>query len=64
MDILPMVQNHGSFQNQMTYRLSMSNFAKPMADGENSSPISEMKKLARPWAIPGTPGLEHRVGGN
>ena len=22
-----------------------------------------MKRLARPWAIPGTPGLEHRIGG-
>ena len=22
-----------------------------------------MKNLVRPWAIPGTPGLEHRIGG-
>ncbi len=26
-------------------------------------PYSRDEKLARPWAIPGTPGLEHRVGG-
>ena len=25
--------------------------------------ISEIKILARPWAIPGTKGLEHRIGG-
>ena len=28
------------------------------------SPTSAIREtLARPWAIPGTPGLEHRVGG-
>ena len=26
-------------------------------------PYKRDEKLARPWAIPGTPGLEHRVGG-
>ncbi len=26
-------------------------------------PYKRNEKLARPWAIPGTPGLEHRVGG-
>jgi 2-oxoglutarate ferredoxin oxidoreductase subunit alpha len=26
-------------------------------------PYSRDDRLARPWAIPGTPGLEHRVGG-
>ncbi len=26
-------------------------------------PYQRNEKLARPWAIPGTPGLEHRVGG-
>ena len=25
--------------------------------------LRDEKTLARPWAIPGTPGLEHRVGG-
>ena len=26
-------------------------------------PYKRDEKLVRPWAIPGTPGLEHRVGG-
>jgi 2-oxoglutarate ferredoxin oxidoreductase subunit alpha len=26
-------------------------------------PYKRDDKLVRPWAIPGTPGLEHRVGG-
>ena len=33
-------------------------------DAENFMPYSrDEKTLARPWAIPGTPGIEHRVGG-
>ncbi len=33
-------------------------------EGKEFFPYSrEEKTLARPWAIPGTPGLEHRVGG-
>jgi 2-oxoglutarate ferredoxin oxidoreductase subunit alpha len=39
-------------------------FAKPAADGQPFLPYSrDPETLARPWAIPGTPGLEHRVGG-
>lgn len=30
---------------------------------EGFSPYSRDENLARPWAIPGTPGLEHRIGG-
>ena len=26
-------------------------------------PYARDERLARPWAIPGTPGLEHRIGG-
>jgi 2-oxoglutarate/2-oxoacid ferredoxin oxidoreductase subunit alpha len=34
------------------------------ADGEEFAPYRrDEETLARPWAIPGTPGLEHRVGG-
>ena len=35
------------------------------ADGEEEFRPYERneKSLARPWAIPGTPGLEHRIGG-
>ncbi|MBI5759620.1 MAG: 2-oxoacid:acceptor oxidoreductase subunit alpha [Planctomycetales bacterium] len=34
------------------------------AEGQNGYlPYKRDAKLARPWAVPGTPGLEHRVGG-
>jgi 2-oxoglutarate/2-oxoacid ferredoxin oxidoreductase subunit alpha len=34
------------------------------ADGSDFQPFTrDAKTLARPWAIPGTPGLEHRIGG-
>ena len=36
---------------------------EPPADGEEFLPYSRDEKLARPWAIPGTPGLAHRIGG-
>lgn len=32
-------------------------------DGEFLPYLRDPETLARPWAIPGTPGLEHRVGG-
>lgn len=35
-------------------------FAKEI---EGFAPYSRDENLARPWAIPGTPGLEHRIGG-
>ena len=39
-------------------------FAKPATDGAPFLPYArDPQTLARPWAIPGTPGLEHRVGG-
>lgn len=40
------------------------NFAKNnLKDGEKYLPYKRNEKLAREWAIPGTKGLEHRVGG-
>ncbi|MDP9162470.1 MAG: 2-oxoacid:acceptor oxidoreductase subunit alpha [Pseudomonadota bacterium] len=33
------------------------------ADGEGVMPYARNADLARPWIIPGTPGLEHRIGG-
>ncbi|MGZ8583560.1 MAG: 2-oxoacid:acceptor oxidoreductase subunit alpha [Actinomycetota bacterium] len=36
-------------------------FAEP--NGEGFLPYSRDDRLARPWAVPGTPGLVHRVGG-
>src|SRR5499426_2147117 len=39
-------------------------FASGPNDGERFLPYRrDAETLARPWAIPGTPGLEHRIGG-
>lgn len=39
-------------------------FKKQLDEGEEKfQPYKRDEKLARPWAIPGTPGLEHRIGG-
>ncbi len=35
----------------------------PNYEGDKFMPYLRSEKLVRPWAIPGTPGLEHRVGG-
>ncbi len=35
----------------------------PGGDGTGYRPYQRDKNLARPWAIPGTPGLMHRIGG-
>lgn len=40
------------------------NFKKGLEDGEGKfMPYRRDEKLVRPWAVPGTPGLEHRIGG-
>jgi 2-oxoglutarate/2-oxoacid ferredoxin oxidoreductase subunit alpha len=37
---------------------------EPAGDGaEAFLPYSRDENLARPWAVPGTPGLQHRIGG-
>ncbi|MGL5859057.1 MAG: 2-oxoacid:acceptor oxidoreductase subunit alpha [Angustibacter sp.] len=41
---------------------------EPNATGDDGQPVflpylRDPRTLARPWAVPGTPGLEHRVGG-
>lgn len=39
-------------------------FKKSLDPGEEKFlPYKRNEKLARPWAIPGTPGFEHRIGG-
>jgi 2-oxoglutarate ferredoxin oxidoreductase subunit alpha len=39
-------------------------FKTELAEGEEKYlPYARDEKLARPWAVPGTPGLEHRIGG-
>ncbi len=40
------------------------NFKLGLADDETKfQPYKRDEKLARPWAVPGTKGLEHRIGG-
>jgi 2-oxoglutarate ferredoxin oxidoreductase subunit alpha len=40
------------------------NFKKGLDEGEQQlQPYQRDEKLVRAWAIPGTPGLEHRIGG-
>ena len=38
-------------------------FATAPSNGEGFLPYSRDDRLARPWALPGTPGLVHRIGG-
>jgi 2-oxoglutarate ferredoxin oxidoreductase subunit alpha len=39
-------------------------FKEGLADDEPKfQPYRRDEKLVRPWAVPGTPGLEHRIGG-
>ncbi len=39
-------------------------YKKGLDEGEEKlQPYKRDEKLVRPWAIPGTPGLEHRIGG-
>jgi 2-oxoglutarate ferredoxin oxidoreductase subunit alpha len=39
-------------------------FASKPNDGDSFLPyLRDAETLARPWAVPGTPGLEHRIGG-
>lgn len=38
-------------------------FAPPKADGEVFLPYKRDENLVRQWALPGTPGLAHRIGG-
>jgi 2-oxoglutarate ferredoxin oxidoreductase subunit alpha len=35
----------------------------PQSDGREFQPYARDERLARPWAVPGTPGLMHRIGG-
>lgn len=38
-------------------------FQQPIEDGSTFKPYARDEKLVRPWAIPGTAGVEHRIGG-
>src|SRR2546426_4994419 len=43
--------------------LPISFATEPNHDNEFWPFLRDPETLARPWAIPGTPGLEHRIGG-
>ncbi len=43
--------------------LSKIEVSHPEANGDVFMPYARDERLARPWAIPGTPGLMHRIGG-
>jgi 2-oxoglutarate ferredoxin oxidoreductase subunit alpha len=43
--------------------ISVSFVSKANANGEFLPYLRDEKTLSRPWAVPGTPGLEHRIGG-
>ena len=36
---------------------------EPLHNGDEFLPYQRDERLARPWALPGTPGLQHRIGG-
>jgi 2-oxoglutarate ferredoxin oxidoreductase subunit alpha len=38
-------------------------FAEPVGDDEAFLPYARDERLVRPWAVPGTPRLQHRIGG-
>lgn len=44
-------------------KLPKISISHPTENGKPFVPYERNDKLARPWAIPGTPGLEHRLGG-
>lgn len=48
---------------QITTSFASQNIASDLDENGKFQPYKRDEKLVRPWAIPGTPGLEHRVGG-
>ena len=52
---VPDMSNYQSFP--------VSYFSTPPAEGEGVMPYARNEELVRPWIKPGTPGLEHRIGG-
>ncbi|HQW84124.1 MAG TPA: 2-oxoacid:acceptor oxidoreductase subunit alpha [Ferruginibacter sp.] len=48
---------------EIKIQFASENFAENMDDNGKFQPYKRDENLVRPWAIPGTPGLEHRVGG-
>lgn len=45
------------------YRIRVSHLQESNGNGDGYLPYQRDENLVRPWAIPGTAGLEHRIGG-
>lgn len=45
------------------YRIKVEHPTQNNGNGDGFQPYLRNENLVRPWAIPGTPGLEHRLGG-
>ena len=60
---LPTVPSRGGFRMRRSFCRSKSNILVPSVSGQQFMPYARNERLARPWALPGTPGLMHRVGG-
>ncbi len=45
------------------YKINVQYTTEPNGEGDEYLPYLRDDRLVRPWAIPGTPGLEHRLGG-
>ena len=64
MVILPMVPSPGSIPESKDLPPIEVKFKTELGHNEEMfQPYLRDEKLVRPWAIPGTAGLEHRVGG-
>jgi 2-oxoglutarate ferredoxin oxidoreductase subunit alpha len=44
-------------------KIELAHPTAPNGDGDTFLPYKRDANLVRPWAVPGTPGLEHRIGG-
>ncbi len=44
-------------------RIKVTHPTEPNGNGDGYLPYLRDERLVRPWAVPGTPGLEHRLGG-
>ena len=74
---IPSVNGLAKLRDEFSFAVPHEAPAETPAEGPNEAPDKEQAKgateflpfqrdprtLARPWAIPGTPGLEHRIGG-
>jgi hypothetical protein len=60
MVILLMDLNHGKYLIRIKLLLLKVNLR---TEKEGFFPYLRDDNLSRPWAVPGTPGLEHRIGG-